>query len=330
METSQNITVFKPLRKNISHMSLDLLNLFIEFLEKCENNIGSYGLGLISSENACNIMNYRLVNKSFSSLILQNLKRVKISSSSQAMGVLLRLPFALRRFDIIIRQGFDDTDLYRLISQCKELNQLTFHVLGNKSLNVLGLQLIGENCTKLQEFELHMNNHIQDSVSDFLSSFSNVSKLSLRPLESCGHIAILPPQVMPIHQWHNLTSIGGNLISHPSWRKELAKLPSLQSITWNCSISDFDVSEFCDVCKGLSICQTLESLDFIAEFQPNAANYEREAMCLLTDVGLCSVLDTFEHLKHLNLHYTNVSLTAAGAVISIYLYKFISFIILII
>jgi hypothetical protein len=196
METSQkDFTVFK---QNISHMSFDILNLIVEFLEKCENKIGSYEVGPILNENTGNIMNYRLINKSFSSLVLENLKRVKISCSSRALGVLLRLPFALRRFDIIIRQGFDDTDLYRLISQCKELNLLSFHVLGDKKLNLLGLQLIGKNCNKLQKFELHMNNHIQDSVSDFLSSFSNVTTLSLRPLESCGHIAILPPQVICI------------------------------------------------------------------------------------------------------------------------------------
>jgi hypothetical protein len=205
METTQtDITVFKPPRRNISHLSSDILNLIIEFLDKCENKIGSYEVRPVLNENTGNIMNYRLINKGFSSLILENLKRVKISCSSRAMEVLLRLPFALRRFDIIIRQGFDDTDLYRLISQCKELNQLTFHVLGNKKLNLLGLQLIGKNCTKLQEFELHMNNHIQDSVSDFLSSFSNVAKLSLRPLESCGHIAILPPQVIYIYMYINI------------------------------------------------------------------------------------------------------------------------------
>jgi hypothetical protein len=57
----------------------------------------------------------------------------------------------------------------------------------------------------------------------------------------------------------------------------------------------------------------------------NIGNNGREGMCSLTDVGLSSVLDTFQQLKHLTLHYTNVSLTAAGILISIcfYVYAYI-------
>lgn len=67
---------------------------------------------------------------------------------------------------------------------------------GSPKINGTGLELIGKNCTKLSEFQLHMTSQIEDSPTGFLHAFAHIQSLSIQTLENNGIVTIIPPSNM--------------------------------------------------------------------------------------------------------------------------------------
>ena len=243
---------------------------------------------------------------------------------TKKMSVMLARPSSLHSLEIVLRHNFQDfAAFYRLVSQCKELRRLSITVfcassldrdspmissspsslnsyghgttpttflssLGNTlhGLNGGGLCAIGQSCTKLEDFSLHISRSftMQDGVTDFLRAFPQIRSLCVRPVESRGKVDVSPlllssglcvspdnlstivlPELPPLRK---LERLDGSLLSQHPWRIAVSQLSSLREITWRCRVSDIHVKSFAELCKDRPIALSLTKLELLSEHQP--------------------------------------------------------------
>ena len=243
---------------------------------------------------------------------------------TKKMSVMLARPSSLQSLEIVLRHNFQDfAAFYRLVSQCKELRRLSITVFCASSLdrdspmissspsslnsygqgttpitflsslgstfhglNGGGLCAIGQSCTKLEDFSLHISRSftMQDGVTDFLRAFPQIRSLCVRPVESRGNVDVSPmilsscrcvspdtlstivlPELPPLRK---LERLDGSLLSQHPWRVAVSQLSSLREITWRCRVSDVHVKSFAELCKGRPISLSLTKLELLSEHQP--------------------------------------------------------------
>jgi hypothetical protein len=149
------------------------------------------------------------------------------------------------------------------------------------------LQRIGKNCEKIEKFYLVKLIRQVDSI-ELLSSFPNLRKLSLK------NFNVLPPS-----NWTNLTHIEGDILGK-LWAYALSILPNLKGIKCESSlISHKSITDFCNLCKGKLVSDTLEELPISATYTDSSS---------LSDDGFKLVLDTFPNLTAIVIRNANIKI----------------------
>ena len=272
---------------------------------------------------------------------------------TKKMSVMLARPSSLQSLEIVLRHNFQDfAAFYQLVSQCKELRRLSITVFCASSLdrdspilssspssinsfghgttpttflsnlgrtlhglNGGGLCAIGQSCTKLEDFSLHISRSftMQDGVTDFLRAFPQIRSLCVRPVESRGNVDVSPmilssgrcvspdntcstlvlPELPPLRK---LERLDGSLLSQHPWREAVSQLSSLREITWRCRVSDVHVKSFAELCKGRPIASTLTKLELLSEHQPagredDEDDFEGSANGITTSNGAHALAD---------------------------------------
>jgi hypothetical protein len=236
---------------------------------------------------------YRAINKLFSKMILECIRKVKITIDARwgdSSGSILK------------RQKVNDT-----ICRCKGLRSLHISIIGTVSfcdsdheidLNEIieELRYIESNCKNIEELSLKAE--ISRYTSKRLPKFPNLRKLTLKK------ISILPPSNM--RDMKNLQIVEGDLLESLWFR--ISTLPNLKEFKWSSDmISNQNITHFCNQSKGNSICETLEVLGLSSDI---FSDYHDDGE--LTDDGLYLVLDTFPNLRSLEIQGSDISLAGAN------------------
>jgi hypothetical protein len=284
MTTSIAVTMKSSLRQR--DISFDLWKIIIEFLN--DENIGR-------GYNA--ILPNRLIDKAFSATILECIKEVRFNLSHgtlKVLSIVLSRPVSLQKLITtcnlaVINYGLDQNLSCDLICGCKELRSLKIDVGDDLSLtDSEELQKIGNSCTKIE-----------------------VMHLTLRNLH------VVPPSNM--QNWINLRSFiaGEHVWNNSLWIDAISMLPELKEIKIRSSRTfNGDIINFCNMCKGKPICQTLEVFESSSNmrYDIRIISLNEQDYVKLSDDGLYSVLDTFLNLKEIELKHTNITLTRTDIV----------------
>mmetsp|Transcript_11907 Transcript_11907/g.11570 ORF Transcript_11907/g.11570 Transcript_11907/m.11570 type:complete len:210 (+) Transcript_11907:204-833(+) len=198
-------------------ISSDLWKTIIEFLndEKILCGFGS-------------ILPYRAINKTLSNIILESIREVRINilsernsyCSAKILKILLSRPLSLRSLMISMKVKISDRSVYDLVCGCKELRSLHIYVASADLIGSKELQQIGNNCTKIEVFDLKARNCyipvglvyddilvvLPERLPCFLTSFFNVRRLLL------SNCVTVPPTPITMHDWTNLRYIEGGQI----------------------------------------------------------------------------------------------------------------------
>jgi hypothetical protein len=313
MEIPTAVTIKNSADATKISLSTDLWKIVIEYLDN------QY---ISRDDEFRSILPYRMINKTFSEIVLECIKEVRIKDSKsyrydlKRLEIILSRPLSLRKFMILLEDDpfysvfFNHSVFFNLICGCKGLQSLeicfdhgsfTTLLYRMSSEIIKGLKQIGNDCTNIEE--LRFGAEDRRLSPDKLPSFLKLRILSIR------NIRIFPPDDM--EEWMNLRRIEGNFLNDLCWASAISHLPNLVEIKCGCDVvSNQNIIDFCNICKDKPICNTLEVLDFSSDYDCDLNKEDFQGR--INDDGLNSVLKTFLNLTAIELCNTDIALATTS------------------